>query len=128
MNIRLNGLLLAAALGLPGAAIAGHDDAELALARAETAVSAAERAGAVQLASRELEEARMNLAASRGSFEERDYDDAERQALEAHLDGRWAEARSRQTRAEAHAAELQAAINVLRGQFDPMSVDPTVGG
>ena len=118
-SLLLNGVFCLAALGFSGAAFAGHDDAELALAKAETAVSAAERAGAVSLASRELEEARMNLAASHGSFDERDYDDAERQAVEAHLDGRWAEARARQVRAETHAAELQAAINDLREQFDP---------
>jgi hypothetical protein len=115
--MKLQALSLAAALALTGPAFAGHNEAELALTQARSAVAAAERAGALQEAPQDFNTARDTLAQAQGSFEEREWDDAELESHRARADARVAEARSRQRKAEASTAEIQAAIETLRAEL-----------
>ena len=108
---------LALALALPGIAQAGRQESELALTQARSAVAAAERAGATTEAANEFNAARDTLAQAQGSFDDRDWDDAELESHRARADARVAEARSRQAKAERAAAEIQAAIDTLRAEI-----------
>lgn len=109
--------LLFLALFLPTLAVAGRQEAELALTQARGAVAAAERAGADAAAPEAAHDARELLARADGSYESRDWTDAEREAQRARADARVAEARSRQVKAEAATAEIQAAIDTLRAEL-----------
>jgi hypothetical protein len=108
---------LAILLALPGAALANRQDAEIALTQARASVGAAERAGAIELAGVELKTAHDMLRRAEGSMERRRWDDAEREASMARADGRLAEARTRQYRAERAAAEVEAAVEMLRAEL-----------
>lgn len=108
---------LAVALALSGPAFAGRQEAEIALTQARSAVAAAERAGATQDVPLDFNTARDSLAQAQGSFEARDWDDAELESHRARADARVAEARARQVKAEAAAAEIQAAIETLRAEI-----------
>jgi hypothetical protein len=108
---------LAVALALSGPALAGRQDAELALTQARSAVAAAERAGAVQEVPQDFSAARDTLAQAEGSFDEREWDDAELESHRARADARVAEARARQVKAERAMAEIQAAIDTLRAEL-----------
>lgn len=104
-------------LSMPPLAFAGKQDSEVLLTRAQGAVAAADRAGAAQLAASEFRTARDTLARAQGLFERREWDEAELEAAKAQADGRLAEARSRQARAETSTKELQAAIETLRAEL-----------
>ena len=104
-------------LGLPLAAWAGRDDAEKALIAARANVAAADRADAASRAPQALNTARDMLARAEGSYEERDWDDAELEAQRAGLDGRLAEARARQQANESVLGELEATIETLRAEI-----------
>ncbi|HRQ63410.1 MAG TPA: DUF4398 domain-containing protein [Xanthomonadaceae bacterium] len=115
--MRITATVMAVLLALPGAALAGRQDAEIALTEARASVGAAQRAGAVELAGIELKTARDMLARAEASMERRRWDDVEREASMARADGRLAEARTRQYRAERSAAELEAAVETLRREL-----------
>lgn len=111
-------LAFGALLALPLSAFAGKDEAELALTSARANLAAAERADAGRLATLELNSARDTLAQAEGSFDERDWDDAELEAERAKADARLAETRARQRAAEAVVAELEAAIRDLQAEIN----------
>jgi hypothetical protein len=115
--MKLQAIGLAVALALSGPALAGRQDAELALTQARSAVAAAERAGALQEVPQDFGTARDTLAQAQGSFDDREWDDAERESHRARADARVAEARARQTKAERAMAEIQAAIDTLRAEL-----------
>ena len=108
---------LAAALALSGPAFAGKQESELALTQARSAVAAAERADAATEVPQDFNTARDALAQAQGSFEEREWDDAEFESHRARADARVAEARSRQTKAERALQEIEAAIDTLRAEL-----------
>lgn len=109
--------LLLILLMLPLAAWAGKDEAENALTAARSNVAAADRADAARHATVELKTARDMLARAEGSFEDRDWTDAEREAERAKADARLAETRARQRIAEAQLSELQKTIQTLREEI-----------
>ncbi|MCK7593243.1 DUF4398 domain-containing protein [Pseudomarimonas salicorniae] len=119
--------LLAAALAaalLPGLAFASSkDDARLMQTRAEAAIAAAERAEADTRAAPSLQDARALLAQGEGSFDDRDYRDAEREFERAAADARLAEARARQARNEQVTDELSAAIEALRTEINRLETE-----
>lgn len=108
---------LALALALSGPALAGRQEAELALTQARSAVAAAERAGATEDVPEDFNTARDSLAQAQGSFDEREWDDAEMESHRARADARVAEARARQDKAEAATAAIEAAIETLRAEI-----------
>jgi hypothetical protein len=108
---------LIALIALPGAAWAGKSDAEAALTAARANVAAADRADAGKYATMELKAARDLLARAEGSFDEREWTDAEREAERAKADARLAETRARQAIAESQLAELEKAIQSLRDEI-----------
>ena len=108
---------LAAALALSGPAFAGKQESELALTQARSAVAAAERADAATEVPQDFNTARDALAQAQGSFEEREWDDAEFESHRARADARVAEARSRQTKAERALHEIESAIDTLRAEL-----------
>lgn len=110
-------LLCAALFALPLSAFAGRSEAELELTSARANVAAAERADAGTHATQELRQARDLLAQAEGSFNDRDWDDAEREAQRAKADARLAEALSRQRLAEATLAEMERTLNTLREEI-----------
>lgn len=108
---------LAAALALSGPALASRQGAELALTQARSAVAAAERAGAANEVPNDFASAREMLARAQGSYEDRDWDDAELESHRARADARVAEARARQAKAERALIEIEAAIETLRAEI-----------
>lgn len=115
--MKLQALCLAL-LSLPALAVAGRQEADLALTQARSAVAAAERAGGVQAAPTQISDARAMLARAEGSYEDREWTDAEREAHRARADGRLAEARARQFKAESATAEIEAAVDTLRAELN----------
>lgn len=115
--MKLQATCLVLSLALSGPALAGKNEAELALTQARSAVAAAERAGGLQVAAQDYNTARDMLARAQGSFDSRDWDDAELESHRARADARVAEARARQSKAEAAAREIQAAIDTLRAEI-----------
>jgi TATA-binding protein-associated factor Taf7 len=114
---RVHTLALAMLLALPMTALAGKQEAELALTAARSNVAAAERAEAARHATIELKAARDLLARAEGSFDQRDWTDAEREAERAKADARLAETRARQRIAESQLAELERSIQTLREEI-----------
>jgi hypothetical protein len=110
-------LCAALLLALPIAAHAGRSEAETALTRASSGVAAAERAGAPATGSVEAGLAREQLMVAQRACERREWDDCERAAFRSHADARLAEARTRQIKAEAATAALQAAVDTLRAEL-----------
>lgn len=104
-------------LTLPALAMAGRNEADQALTQARSAVAAAERAGSLQAAPTETQDARSLLAAAEGSYEDRDWLDAEREAQRSRADARVAEARARQFKAESATSEIEAAVETLRAEL-----------
>lgn len=102
---------------LPMFAWAGKDDAQLALTAARANVASAERAEAARYATLELKAARDLLAQAEGSFDDREWTDAEREAQRAKADARLAEARARQHLAESQLAEIEKTIRTLREEL-----------
>lgn len=107
--------ILIAALALPGvAAAANRHDAELAMTAAQSALDAAERAGAAQFAMSDLTTARSGMAHAQGLANDRDWTDSMLASEKTRADAILAEARSRQARAEATTEEVEAAVRTLR--------------
>jgi hypothetical protein len=115
--MKLQAMCLAATLALSGPAFAGRQDAELSLTQARSAVAAAERAGAMQTAPVDFGVARESLSRATYLFDEREWDDVPLAADKARADARVAEARSRQVKAEAALAEVEASIETLRAEI-----------
>jgi len=111
-------IVCALMLALPFSAFAGKDEADLALTAARANVAAAERADAAKHATLELKAARDLLTRAEGSFEDRDWTDAEREAERAKADARLAETRARQHTSETRLAEMEAAIRTLRTEIN----------
>lgn len=109
--------LLFILLLLPLAAWAGKDEAELALTAARSNVAAAERAQAARYATLELKTAHDLLLRAEGSFEDRDWTDAEREAERAKADARLAETRARMHIAQSQLIELEKTIQTLREEI-----------
>jgi hypothetical protein len=110
-------ILFVALLALPLTAFAGKKEAEVALTAARANVAAADRADAARHATLELKTARDLLARAEGSFDDRDWQDAEREAERAKADARLAETRARQHIAESQLQELQKTIQTLREEI-----------
>jgi hypothetical protein len=110
-------MLLMSLLVLPSSAWADRGDAQTALTRAAGGVAAAERAGAAQASPAEASVAREQLMLAERACERRDWDDCERAAQRAYADGRLAESRTRQAKAESATASLQAAVETLRTEL-----------
>jgi hypothetical protein len=111
-------VLLSAALALPGLALgANRHDAELALTAAGTALQAAERAGAAELAAPDLSNARSGLVKAQGLMERRDWSDSLLASEKTQADALLAEARSRQARAETATQEIDDAVQTLRSEL-----------
>ena len=117
--MRIQALILSVALALPGIAIAANrHEAELAMTAARSAVDAAERAGAAQYASDDLNNVRAGMAHAQGLASDRDWTDSMLASEKAGADAHLAESRSRQARAEATTAEVEAAVRTLRAELD----------
>jgi hypothetical protein len=103
---------------MPGVADAAtHDQAELALARAHTAVDTTQTADAARDAQSAYNDARNHLIAADGACERRNWSDCWYSADKAAADANLAGARSRQMRAEAATAEIEASLEVVRAQL-----------
>lgn len=111
-------------LCLPLTALAGRDEAETALTRANSGLAAAERAGALENSAAEVAVAREQLMLAQRGCERREWDDCERAAYRSHADARLAEARTRQVMAESATAALRAAVETLRTEL-ARSGDPS---
>ncbi|HVJ63265.1 MAG TPA: DUF4398 domain-containing protein [Tahibacter sp.] len=116
MNVKA--VLLSAALALPGiAGAASRHDAELAMTAAQSAIDAAERAGAAQYAMPDLTTARGGMASAVGLADRRDWTGAMLASEKTGADANLAEARSRQARAEAATQEVEDAVRTLRAEL-----------
>lgn len=116
--MKITALILGAALALPGlAAAANRHDAELAMTAAQSALEAAERAGAAQYASADLNNARTGMAHAHGLAGDREWTDSMLASEKTRADAILAEARARQARAEATTAEVEAAVRTLRTEL-----------
>lgn len=116
--MKIRALILSLALALPGFAVAANrHEAELAMTAAQSALDAAERAGAAQYAIDELNTARNGMAHAQGLAGDRDWTESMLASEKASADAHLAEARSRQARAEATTAEVEAAVRTLRAEL-----------
>lgn len=111
-------LLLLAASWCSIALASDHDDADIALGRAQTAVKAAESADAASAAPAELELARSNLAAANGAAERHQWKESMMSSEKAQADAELAAARAREKRATAATAEIEASVDTLRRQIE----------
>jgi len=117
--MKATALLLCAALAVPGlAGAANRHDAELAMTAAVAALQAAERAGAVELAGNDLNNARNSMVRAQGLADSRDWTDSMLASEKTRADANLAEARSRQARAEGAAKEVDDALRALRSELD----------
>jgi Cdc6-like AAA superfamily ATPase len=117
--MKIRALILSLALALPGlAAAANRHDAELAMTAAASALESAERAGAAQYATDDLTNARNGMAHAQGLANDRDWTESMLASEKTRADAILAEARSRQARAEATTAEVEAAVRTLRVELD----------
>lgn len=107
-------ILMLPLLALPLSALADRGDAQMALARANGGLAAAERAGALRASPTEAAVAREQLMLAERACERRDWNDCERSAERAYADARLAEARTRRATAESATASLRAAVETLR--------------
>lgn len=110
--------LMAALLALPGVALASDKQrVEVALAEAHSAVEAASRAGAAEHATNDFNLAQDDLARAERAFDARDWTHATMDAEKAKADGVLAASRTRQQRAEAATAEVEATVHRLREEL-----------
>ncbi|HEY6544520.1 MAG TPA: hypothetical protein VIZ64_06460 [Dokdonella sp.] len=97
-----------------GAQAAEREDAELAIAQASAAVQAAERADALLHAAPEATAAREHLHVAEHAYARRDWLDSTQAAEKARLDADLATALTRERRASAARAEVEAGVRDLR--------------
>ena len=110
-------LLLLAALLCGSAFAADRQEAEIALAQAETAVQSAVSADAASAAPINMRAAEDNLASARGAMERRNWTDSAMSSEKAKADADLAAARSREQRATAATAEIEASVTTLRREL-----------
>jgi Domain of unknown function (DUF4398) len=117
-TLKFRALLLAAALALPGLALAANrHDAELAMTAAHSALQAAERAGAAEYAMNDLTTARAGIAQAEGLANSRDWTESMLASEKTRADANLAEARARQARTEATTQEVEDAVRTLRAEL-----------
>ena len=108
-------LFLLVALSAPAAwAGVGRHEVEVAIAEAHGAVDAAQRAGAPEHASKDFSQAQDDMSRAERAYDHRDWTHATMEAEKAKADANLAEALSRQSRAEATTAEVEATVKRLR--------------
>lgn len=101
-----------------GAAFAGAEEqAQVSIARAASAVEAAENADAAKFASTAMRRARDHLTAARGASQRESWETAMRAAEKAKVDANLAGARARKQRATDATAAIEASIEALRRQI-----------
>jgi Domain of unknown function (DUF4398) len=88
------------------------------LATAEMAVSRAQEAKAAEHASLELHLAQEKLARAQSALEEDDYDTARRQAEQAAVDARFAEAKAASISASQRIRDVEQTMDTLEQQTD----------
>jgi hypothetical protein len=86
---------------------------------AASALSDAERLGAVQYAPVELNRARDRLAVAQGAMREKKYPDAQRLAQEAEADAKLAAMKAQAAQADQAAAAVQRDQSTLRNETTP---------
>jgi hypothetical protein len=117
MHRRHTALAVAAAFAALGAGCASNEARPTEeLTRARTLVDQAERTGARQFASAELQSARDKLRRADAAAEEEEHAVARRLAVEASLDAELAAVKSRSGQAEAAAEEVAASVATLRDE------------
>lgn len=112
ISMGMVGLLVSGALG----ACASPPTAEL--AKAELAVSKAQKGEPEGLASRDLQLAREKFDQAREATRSKQYDDARRLAEQALVDAELAEARSESASARTSARQVYDSIDALRDELD----------
>lgn len=116
--MKVRALLLIAGLALCGAAgAANRHDAELAMTEAQSALEAAERAGAAEHAMPDLNTARTGMARAQGLADEREWTASMLASEKTRADANLAEALARQARAEATTQEVEQAVRTLRSEL-----------
>lgn len=108
---------LAAALILVGGCAGTPEAPDQALARAEVGIENAERSGARQFATDELDAAREKLTRARAAVDQEDMLAARRYAEQAEVDAELAAATARNYKAQESADELDRSIEVLREEI-----------
>ena len=108
---------LAAVLVLAAGCAGTPEVPEQALARAEAGIENAERSGARQFATEELDAARNKLTQARAAVDDEDMLAAQRYAEQAALDAELAAATARNYKAQESANELDRSIEVLREEI-----------
>jgi hypothetical protein len=107
--------------GLPVAGCASGQPPKAEIALATDAVSDAERAGAVEYAPVELNQARQRLSDAQAASRNEDYRAAARLAEEAVADAKLARLKTQASLAEKSAGAVQAGSNTLRQELTPQS-------
>ena len=117
--------LAAAVLALAGCASSGQPPtAELAVT--QSTISEAERAGAVQYAPVELNQARQKLDAAQQAVRAEKYDQARGLASEAEADAKLARAKTEESLAEKSASTVNQDISTLRREATPSAGTSTM--
>ncbi len=122
----VHGFLIAAcpALFLTGCASEAERPTED-MTRAATLISQAEKAGAQQYASAELQQARDHLSAANKAVEDGKEDKAKRLAQQASVDAELANARTASGQAQRAAEEVSRGTNTLQQEADRTTTTPT---
>lgn len=105
------------ALGLLAGCASGKPP-EAEIARSNAAVSDAVSAGATELAPNDLRAAQEKLAAAQKAVAEKEYDRARQLAMQAEVDAKLAETRTRSAKSQKAAAAVQDDIRVLREEMN----------
>ena len=109
-------VLAAVVMGLAVVGCAGAPPRED-LARAETSVESARRAGATADSPVELRRAQEKLDAARAAIKDKEYEKAERLAKEASVDADLAQQKAITARSQKSLAEVRQSINLLRQEI-----------
>ncbi len=132
MQKRHTAIAVAAALAALGAGCGSNEPRPTEeLTRARTLIDQAERTGARQFASAELQMAHEKMRRADAAAEEEEHAVARRLAVEASLDAELAAAKTRSGQAEAAAEEIAASVSTLRdeaarsgGNTNPVTTQP----
>lgn len=118
LSMRIAAAALMAGVAMPMlAAAVTHDDADVAIAQAHTAVKAAETANAATEAPGEMNTAHNMMAAADGAYERGNWTESVFKSENAVADANLAVARSREQRAEAATAEIADGVDTLRARL-----------
>lgn len=113
--IPFRGTLAIAMTSLALVACAGGEPPSAQLGASSQAIANAERAGALEHAPVELQQARDKMAAAREAVRDEDYERARRLAEQAQLDADLAASRAQSAEAREAAAAIQGDLQALRG-------------